>query len=1139
MAEDINVKIVGTDTDITIADRLQFILPTPDADGCFNNPYMVTSVTIYYIERDFVHANQYAQFDQFAYDPKLQAELEEAKIAACADPSDENLVAIEVIEQKIESSKITSSFYYKQARPVAKFGFVDDSSDDWEPSNNPAWLDPDQVPVEEQENVEENNILYFATDEDGNDLDAKFILDWNPVGMREGDYFICWTWQPLIAGDRLTAHTIFKLGGATQITTSIPTHFTNPKKYEILLERYLPEMFRSFLCEPDLTPPVIQELQKAIGKGFTFVEDMANQVIDLLDANATHESILPLLGNTFDVRLKSNDPTLWRRQIKQAVPNYKAKGTYNGLSNSFLEAGMTLSKFTRLWQVVSDYTYQELFNVEDDTTTEFVLSNTAILPVDVDNFELYYRGANDSEWTQLDSPTDYVDLATEDSITTMTWVGDELSVSPIVLEEGDSIRVVYEIVDVPDPSAQILEDYIRALPLADLRDERDQECPLKNWNTRVIEEDDPLFEVIVPIRHPFYDPLCFGKVRTEFPYSENVYNMEEYNGSKRNSKDPCDIDCDFLDPCEQCQSSLYNVDVEIEELSNDRLVEAQKVLEEGVPFHAVLHTINFSGSVNEFVQSPLEEITALVQYQLEEVVLSGEGQHIFNRAMSQPVALANAKRNMLADMTLAYSSAAPALAKNAAIVLYSAGKSEASEIRDPNLDGPFIKLDSISINMLETSNVDPKDNSNYLEVLSPSANAGTYSVKNVSGYYADVVMGDTISEPLNGAQFAFRLSNKILEETPSDITQDDYYTFTDDAVNFADLGTKGQFDVDNNPDYAGGVWQLQITNSGYTTYNILDVLPDGSLVLEDDGTLPTSNQTSLDWVLLDDSAVTIETGSTGELTVARRGRVDLAPGSTSSTIDDIRNLMNIGDYAFYEGGSETQYRVSGFVTGDTHQFYIEDYAEGDMAGVTIFVLRRLADNAVGFFGYRGVILDTSSPLVNLETLLPVQNGVNEVATMTEDNQFKENYLILLNPSSPDLDDPDLTYYTMSEIDGSTVTLGGGPVQDFTLAGTSVNYDVYQFSKQPVYIPARIQPDIPGHDFDYQGDPPMGLGGHLDRSGSEVITLDIETATPMAFYATVLNAANQGKNEVVDTVQQQESISFSIEYADGSTNEGEI
>ena len=222
---------------------------------------------------------------------------------------------------------------------------------------------------------------------------------------------------------------------------------------------------------------------------------------------------------------------------------------------------------------------------------EFALNKLVILPIDTDNIELFYKiGQN---WTELQSPTDYLSFANVDGETTATWTGDQLSVGAIDIFNVDAIRIVYQTVEVPDVNEQSLENYIRTLPLMDQRNEDDQEFPPKNWNLRLIEEDDPLFDILVPVRHPFAHDTLWGYVRTEFPYSENVYNMDEYNGSIRPSKNPCDIDQDWIDTCGQCQSSKYNVDLEIENLSNDRIIEAQKILEEFTPFHSVLHSINF------------------------------------------------------------------------------------------------------------------------------------------------------------------------------------------------------------------------------------------------------------------------------------------------------------------------------------------------------------------------------------------------------------------------------------------------------------------------------------------------------------------------------------------------------------------
>lgn len=1090
------VKRVGVDTDITIADELQFEILTPDADGCLNNPYKVDKVVIYFVARDFVSNEQFSEFTQEWVNPELETELAAAKAAACASATPENLAEVQRLQTLLNDSITSSQFFYKEARPVAVFGTEED----------PAWLDPDSVPISEKEQVEQDNILYLDEDEDENEIEATFLLDWNPVGQREGDYFICWTWTPLIAGDSIAAHTMFSIGGATQLTTVIPTHMTDPVKYETLQERYLPKMFKSMLCEGDLTPVVMQELNRSVAKGFTFVEDLANASIDLIDSNATHESILPLLGNMFNVRLKSGDPTLWRRQIKRSIPNYKQKGTHQGLEHALDEAGMTLTKFTRLWQVVSKYTFQEHFDVDDEDNLDFTLSQLALLPVDTDNFELYYRAADDDDWTELVSPTDYVTLTNSSDETTMTWIGDQLSVNAVVLGEGDSIRVVYEVTDVPDASEQTLENYIRALPLADQRDERSQEYPPKNWNVRLIEEDDALFDILIPVRHPFAHPIVWGHVRTEFPYSENIYNMEEYNGSTRPSKNPCDIDKDWLDSCSECQSSKYTVDIEIEELSNDRIVEAQQVLDEFTPFHAVMHSINFSGAINEFVKSPIETITALVQMSGEEIVIAGNAQYIFNRVIPQTTALSIVKRNMLASLSLVGSG--NATGSNTNIVVYSPGTTSAANLLTDD-DGVFLDFSTIPVDLTTIGNATPTDNSNLLEVISPGPNAGQYTVTAIDGHMATVsptAQVPAITEPINTGQFTFQISNKKLEETV-DFIQDDLFVFDDKDVNFANLGTRSQWDVDNLPGYTGGAWQIAVTTSGYSTYDILNVLPNGTLVILDDGTLPTTDQTGLAWQLLDDTATVVTSGTSGVLDVTRRARVDFDP-SLSSTIDDLRNIIDIGDYMLY---SSTWYEIDSFVSGETHQVYIDDWTAGDTAGVTALVYRRLAENKVGQLGYLGMEIDVA-PTIDEDF---------------ENDMVKENYLFLIGSD----------YYSIDEIDSGTSYISG-PIQSWTTSGTSVSYSLYQYEKNTLSIPEREEPPVPGHDFDYEDDPPAGLGGHVDRSGSEIISLDIDTATPMMFYASVLNQANSG-NEIVDMVGQEEAISFIIEYQDGTTEEGEV
>ena len=260
-----------------VTDMVVFDLLRPDADDCFlENPYQVRNVTIYYVERSFVSTN-FGEVENRVDPVDLAAELEEAKAAACDDPTAANLAEVMRIQEELDFQASKETSFYNEAIPVAVIG----------DENYPAWLNPEDVPAEDQSQVEEDNrLILIEEDEDGNTQYGHFQFEWEPIGQREGTYVICWTWYPLVAGDSLKAHQIFHLAGNTATTTSIPTHFTKEGKYETLQERYLPEMFKNVLCEGDLTRKVLYELNNSVAAGFTFVEDLANQTIDLIDANA-------------------------------------------------------------------------------------------------------------------------------------------------------------------------------------------------------------------------------------------------------------------------------------------------------------------------------------------------------------------------------------------------------------------------------------------------------------------------------------------------------------------------------------------------------------------------------------------------------------------------------------------------------------------------------------------------------------------------------------------------------------------------------------------------------------------------------------------------------------------------------------
>ncbi len=1071
----------------TISDTIIFDILTPDVNGCFlSNPLSVNKITIYYITRDFGYNNY--QFSQYDSDANLLAEYEDAKATWCQNPTAANLAIVERLYGQLESSTQTNSYYYKEAVTTTVFGT--DTSLVWLNTGDPA---ADALAALQW------NFKNIDEDDSGNTQYGHWELEWSPnIGQREGDYVICWSWTPAIGAEALSNYLHFSLSGDTRATTSIPTHFTKENKYETLLNRYLPSLFSTHWSNNDLSPEILQEFNGALSRGFTLLEDLSNQSVDLLDANAINENYLVYLANLFNLKLRSGDSTLWRRQIKRAVPVFKKKGTYRGLSEALAQAGIELKKFTKLWQIISPYTWQELFDVTYDGESTFNLSKLAILPTDLDNFELYYRGVNDDDWTTLN--IDYVQITNTGSISVLTWVGNLLSIYPISLQEGDSIRVVYEVVDVPSPADQIIENYIRTLSLADQRDERDQDYPIKNWNVRLIEEDDAFFDLVIPTRHPYYDPLIFGLVRTEFPYSENIYNMEEYNGSTRESRSPCDIDRDFIDPCSGGQSSKYIIDLRIEQLCNDRIREALEILDEYTPFHAVLHQMNFEGLINEFLPPPVEYVEMLMQFSGTDLTISGNAQMFFNRVTQD--GLHSIRRDALATRANIDGGFGPGFSGGFSLVsgLWVAAIGYNASIVVFSPDAEFWGM-----NVADSTK-------NILEILTGTS-AGIYTCDSTGGNQA-VVTG--VAEPFTTSSFNFRLSLDRYTNASIDIIQE--FIFDDVGTNFADLWNE------TSPETIyDGSWTLDLAAYPYpdpppagppnTIYNIIAITSDGKLLIDDYARplngLPTIDTTSIAYIVRNGTGTIISSGSAGRWTKTDRGIVDF---SSEPILDDVRNLFSIEQYILYSGN---QYEIVGFVPNDLDRLYIDGYTLGDATGITIHVYQRLIDNQIGYLQYKDVMLQT---VYNYENTLGILNGVNapvDPNLILDSDLWKENFLIVVqNP-------PDNDYYAIAEINGTTITLSGIHKNWGTLAagGTTVNINIYQYVKQALTIPERNYPPMPEHTFTM-----------VDHRGNEVVDMDVETA-PVPFLPFLPLVMALPENEIHEPIAQNEAISFSIEYKD--------
>jgi hypothetical protein len=605
---------------------------------------------------------------------------------------------------------------------------------------------------------------------------------------------------------------------------------------------------------------------------------------------------------------------------------------------------------------------------------------------------------------------------------------------------------------------------------------------------RVIEEDDAWFDLVIPTRNPYADSLIFGWVRTEFPYSENIYHMDEYNGSTRESRSPCDVDKDFLDTCNGGQSSKYTIDLRIEQLSNDRIREALEILQEYTPFHAVLHQMNFEGLVNEFLEPPVEEVIALIQYSLEDITISGNAQMFFNRVTEN--GLHSIRRDSLATATLV--TGAPWVAAtgyNSSIVLYA----------------PDVKLDTVGWDVAHPTK-------NILEILT-GVHAGIYTCSNPSGHMAVVNGVPPVAEPISQSSFNFRLSLDLYQNVNTAITQE--FNFSDAAVNFADLWDE------NNPRIAyDGSWVIELPaytwpdpppgGPGNDEYQIIAITTDGKLLLNDYAhsfnTLPTINATGITYTVRNSTGYLIQSATTGRWTKTTRGIIDF---SSDLTIDNVRNLFEIGYYVLYMGGL---YEIVGFVPVDgALRFYIGNYTAGDAAGVTVDVQKRLADNQIGYLQYQGMNFQT---VLNYETTLGILNGVNapvDPNLILDSDLWKESFLAVVHKNPPSDDD----YYAIAQINGTTINLNGPQQTWTTLAagGTPVNIHIYQYEKEHLTIPERSYPPMPEHTFEF-----------VDRRGNDVVDIGTQSVSP--FLPFMALAEPSGISELIS---QNESVTFSIEY----------
>jgi len=878
---------------------------------------------------------------------------------------------------------------------------------------------------------------------------GHFRIIWTPNSIREGDYYICYTYTPNSGGSSLSNFINFYVAASIQNEIATPEHATKSGKYEALLDAYTPEMYKLNYANQDQSVETISNLNSCVGKAFTNVEDQAVRIIDLMNANATPEPLLPLLSRFFGVKLRSNDINRWRGQIITAVPQFKRKGTLGGLRQALHQAGIKINNYYQYWQIGNEHAWTEGFFFTGSYSFELQkislnIATDSIAGVNI--FELQVNSKTSSGYSGYVSKSlSLISIDTADGISTLTWDS-----SAETLEIGSYIKIVYQTKSFRNTDDYNLYLYWKEyLILQDYRNELDVEYPPKNFNIRLITEDDSLFKLFIPVGNPFHAPVIFGKTRTVFPYSENIYNMDEYNGSLRDSNDPKDMDKSYVDECSGYISSHFGLSVEIENLSSFRETECREIIADYTPYHAVLRTLTITNVIEEYCLPPIEQIESLVMVDRTDFFIAGAAQNVFTRDIltlpsnydpitrtPQPIPNYNIMRDALTDYVGIKSTGTTKFYNDYLQVIVSANTAQKKSSVVSN------NFDSLAISKLSS-------NPTVMKILSPSPYAGLYNVTNSFKNGFNVLAGQ-ISEPVTFSNFSFVLSNSICSGTFT-ISDASFYMLTDDTVDFELYNIISQFDVDQG--FATNTWKITLSSG---TYNIMKI-NNKTIYLNNDGTLSTSASSNVSYSLLNASSVVVKSSTVGKYSVEKIGKVlATLPLCQNVDFDELIKTTLSPDLYFDDGVS--QYKFYGMVDNppaNNAGIYVSGitapYAGTSQSGT---IYNRLLDETVGRFKFAGMKIERQAGMPEF---------VKAEDRITRDQYIPENFIVTLNFGGVDydyfLDLEDSEYPTT----GTYLHLKGKFYSTGVTNFTSINYTMKEYApKSQVNISASI-----ANGFDYK------------------------------------------------------------------------
>jgi hypothetical protein len=938
----------------------------------------------------------------------------------------------------------------------------------------------------------DNSTSAFVLKEDPENGLYYFEFLWEPGSLREGDYYLCYTYTPINGGEKITDYIHFYVKADITNDVAIPTHATPPNKYKTLFNAYTPEMYKLNYTPSDKSAITIDRLNDSVGDAFAGVEDQAARIIDILDANVTPEMYLKYLSNFFGISLTTQDPTRWRGQIKKAIPLNKKKGTLSSLKTGLQLSGMTLNEYIQYWQVdsslgtTSPYFWTESFVYE--SSYSFNLKKVSIGKNS--NFELQVMKQDANQLNRFF--TTYalanINLSNINGVTVMTWVGDNLAV-------GDIVKLTYQLKELPSDKISPYQ-YFQTLDYQDTRDVQFCDLPPKNWNIRLIDEKDPYFPFLVPVRNPFADPPVFGQIRTVFPYSENIYNMDEYNGSLRDSNNPKDIDNKYMEPCSGGISAHFCLDITIENLGDFSLQECQDIINAYTPFHSVFCHIIFSGSFSDYVLPPDENLDILINYVYDDFMLAGSAQQVFTRGSSHYLVNEFVNRNQLTE----------SLGNVATGTLNIYNDYLNITCLDPSINFNSLQLNSDSTKVLLSINSPSVYAGNYLNAIDGVFENG---IRIKTGVFAEspTVLTNTFNYNLYNVLYSGNV--RVVDATEFTVTDPNF------AIELKSLNLKTKYDVQNG--LATAPWKIIIYSN---TYNITYV-NNNYVYIENDGTLPFTNESNKSFQILDSLNNVMYSSSEGVYQTCIKAKISAVTNGDLNGLASIC-VLNPNYKIVLQDSYNDRYTFIKFMDENQQSFLIDGYqATITPATIAVSVLQELIGNKVGKFTYSGLKIQkpVSWPAFNDPSTYVLRSG-----------NFPENYLLKLTSGTDsyyklvlrsDEFDPASSNYV--HIDGKFITCG----TTSTSSPTSLSYELKKYA--PYEDPSALAT--------YDGEKLF----YYNRSGSETINMDIYNVGEYTGFTVTGFAPMSAKNDstISSEVQIKDGIVFTIEYLDGNVEEGEL